>query len=223
MTFARYGSWWLAIVGSAAAFAAQAGQADIKPFAAQYVAAFNAKDASRLVALYGSGARACLAAEKTNARDFYDFTLAMMWRDVISAQHTATLSPVNEGNLKAVETFGHFPVKPTHELHIDYQEGDDSNTIIVYLVQENGVWRADQPCASEGYIKQFRAETPARNARLAHFKALAAAMREPLRAQLMALLRDHKTGTATDRYKDASGQDMQTSMFVIDQLAHEGR
>jgi len=42
-------------------------------------------------------------------------------------------------------------------------------------------------------------------------------------AQLIALLREHKTGEATKRYKETSGQDYRTAIFVIDQLVSEAR
>ena len=42
---------------------------------------------------------------------------------------------------------------PARELHIDYQQGEDGGTVIVYLVKENGRWTDDFPCASEQSIE----------------------------------------------------------------------
>lgn len=198
----------------------QVSQSDAKAFVREYVAAYNAKDAARLQALYDSKSRACIAAED---RDFYDFTLAVMWREQIPANYTFTVSVVDENNLKAIETDGRFPVKPALELHIDYQQGDDSGTVVVYLVRENGRWAADQPCPTEQALKQFRNDAPERKEREARYKSIAGTIQEPLRSQLIALLREHKTGEAIRRYKEASGQDYQTAMFVIGQLALEPR
>jgi hypothetical protein len=144
-----------------------------------------------------------------------------MWRNPIPAKYTFTVSAVNVNNLKGIESFGRFALKPVRELHIDYQQGDDSGTVVIYLVQENGRWLADQPCATEQTLKQFRDEAPARNEREAHYKSLAGAIQEPLRSQLIELLREHKTGEAVNRYKEASGQDEQTAMLVINQIALE--
>jgi len=198
----------------------RAPQANAKAFVTEYVAAFDAKDAAGLQALYDSKSRACIAAED---RDYYDVALAVTWRDRIPANYTFTVSAVDENNLKAIETFGRFPLKPTRELHIDYQQGDDLGTVVVYLVQENGRWLADQPCPTEQTLKQFRDDAPARKEREARYKSLAGAIREPLRSQLIALLRDHETGEAIEHYKEASSQDGQTAMFVIDELALETR
>ena len=207
-------------VGCCARAQSQAPQADIKAFVTEYVAAFNTKDAARLRALYDSKSRACITAED---KDYYDFTLTMTWRSKIPANYTFTVSAVNDNNLKAIETFGRFPVKPARELHIDYQQGDDLGTVVIYLVQENGRWFADQPCVSEETLKQFRNDAPARKEREARYKSLADGIQEPLRSQLIALLRNHETAQATDRYKEASGQDYKAAMFVIDQLAHEAK
>lgn len=199
---------------------AQAGpsQAESKAFVTEYVAAFDAKDAARLQALYDSKSRACITGE---GKDYYEGATEVMWRTPIPAKYTFTVSAVNENNLKAIETFGRFATKPERELHIDYQQGDDSGSVIVYLLRENGHWSADQPCLTEEALKKFRDEAPARKEREAHYKALAGAIQEPLHSQLIALLRKHKTAEAIDRYKAASGQDEQASMLVMDQLARD--
>jgi len=193
---------------------------DIQAFVKQYVAAFNAKDLARLYALNYSKSGACITPA---TKDFYEGSLAMQMRDSIPANYTVTVLAVNEGNLKAIESFGRFPVKPARELHIDYQQGEDSGTVIVYLVKENGRWTDDFPCASEQSIKEFRDDAPENARLLAHYKAIADGIKEPLRSELVKMLRAHETGRATDRYHEASGQDMKTSMLVINALKEEGR
>jgi hypothetical protein len=193
---------------------------DIKAFVSEYVAAFNSKNVTRLHALYYPKSLTCITPE---SRDFYDGLEAIQWRDPIPANYTFRVGAVNENNLKALESFSRFPLKPAQELQIDYQVGDDSGSIILLMVRENGRLYYDAPCASDEALKRFHDEAPARAKFNAQNKALAAAIQEPLRSQLLALLRAHKTAAATDRYKEASGQDMKTSMFVIDALAHEGK
>jgi len=60
-------------------------------------------------------------------------------------------------------------------------------------------------------------------ASLAHYKALASEIKEPLRSELLDLIRAHKTGIATDRYHEATGQDYKTSMYVMNALKTEAR
>ncbi len=198
----------------------QASPAEIKAFVSEYVGAFNAKDVARFHALYYPESLACITRE---SKDYYDGLTAVQWRDPIPATYTFAVGAVNETNMKALESLARLPVKPTQQLQIDYQIGDDSGSLILLLVRENGRVYNVVPCATELALKQFRDNAPAVARFNAEHKALAAAIQEPLRSQLMALLRQHKTGEATDRYRKASGQDMKTSMFVIDVLAHEGR
>lgn len=207
----------LCAAGSACA-QAQTSQEDVKAFVAEYVAAYNAKDEDRLLMLYDSRSRACIS---EGDKDFYAVVLADMWRSSIPANYKFTVSAVDENNLKAIESIGRFPQKPVRELHIDYQQGEDSGTVIVYLAEENGRWHADVPCATEQTVKQFRDETPERKKLEARYKSLADAIQEPLRSELIKLLREHKRGRAVDRYKVAVGPDEQTAMLVIDQLALE--
>jgi hypothetical protein len=193
---------------------------DIQAFVKQYVTAWNAKDLARLYALNYSKSDACITPA---SKDFYDGSLAMQMRDSIPANYTVTVSAVNEGNLKAIESLGRFPVKPARELHIYYQQGDDGGTVTVYLVKENGRWTDDFPCASEQSIKEFRDDAPENARLLAHYKALADGIKEPLRSELVKMLRAHETGSAIERYYKASGRDRKTSMYVINALKEETR
>ena len=193
----------------------QPSQADAKAFVTAYVAAFNGKNMARLQALYDSRSRACLTGKD---KDFYEALQANAWEDPVPANYTFTVSGINEINLKAIESMGRFALKPAYELHINYQQGNDLGSVDVYLVQENGRWFADQPCATEQTLKQFRDDAPARKEREAHYKSVADAIQEPLRSQLIALLRKHETATAIDQYKKASDQDYREAMQVIHQL-----
>lgn len=199
----------------------QAVPGDVKAFVTQYVAAFNAKDVARLESMYHPKSAACITPEN---KDYYDGALAVQMRDPIPANYTISMMTPNENNLKALESMGlSWPVKPAQELHIDYQQGDDVGSVIVWLVQEHGRWIADFPCATDAAIKQFHDGAAERKAAEARYKALADAIKDPLRSELLGMLRAHETGRATDRYHGATGQDYKTSMFVINELKAEAR
>jgi hypothetical protein len=192
--------------------------ADVKAFAAQYVAAFNAKNEARLLSLNLPQSRACITPAN---KDIYDSLLFMQMRGRIPPSYLLSLMPVNEGNLKALADVEYFPVKPERELHIDYQypETNDGGQIVLWLVRENGRWMADFPCMTAHGIKNYRDNAAARE----HYKVLAAAIKEPLRSQLLAMLRAHQTGEAEERYQKATGSDMRTSMLVINALGDQMR
>jgi len=189
---------------------------DVKAFAAQYVAVFNSKDKAKLEALNAPESLACITPAN---RDVYDSLLTMQMRDHVPPKYLLTCVPVNENNLQALASMGHFAVKPERELHIDYQYPgtNDGGQLVLWLVRQNGRWMADFPCMSDEAIKQFRDNAAARE----HYKAMAADIQEPLRSELVAMLRQHKSGEASTRYQQATGSDMKTAMLVINALQDE--
>ncbi|HTU35204.1 MAG TPA: hypothetical protein VMF66_15480 [Candidatus Acidoferrum sp.] len=189
---------------------------DVKAFAAQYVAAFNAKDKARLISLNLFQSRACITPAN---KDIYDSVLFMNMRDPVPPNYMLSLIPVNEGNLKALANEEYFPVAPERELHIDYQypETRDGGQLILWLVRQNGRWVGDFPCMTAQGIKNFREDAAARE----QYKKLAAGIKDPLRSQLIAMLRKHETGEAEERYQKATGSDIRTSVLVIDALADQ--
>jgi hypothetical protein len=203
---------------SAVAQPAQGVPGDLKNFVTQFVAATNARDSARQRLFLYPKSLACITPEN---KDYYD-AMASHRGEPIPPNYKFTAMPVNEGNLKAFEGLGQrWPVKPSQELHIDYQQGDDVGGYVVYLIHENGRWFYDYPCATDAAIKEYRDNAAANEAALAHYKDIASEIKEPLRSELLGLLRAHKTGTATDRYHQATGQDYKTSMYVMNALKAE--
>lgn len=187
--------------------------ADVKAFAADYVAAWNAKDQARLMGLMVPRSLACVTAEN---RAVYDEIRRTDLRDPVAPGYLLSLMPVNEGNLKALRQQGYFLVKPERELHIDYQypQTNDGGQLVLYLVHENGHWMSTFPCMTAHAIEEYKQAAADRE----HYKAVAAGIKEPLRSELMAMLRKHQTGEAEERYKAVTGCDMKTAMLVINAL-----
>lgn len=211
----------LFVLGSARAQSAQGVPGDVKNFVTQFVAATNAKDVARVRSFLYPKSLACITPEN---KDYYDAMASHTGDDPIPPDYKYSVMPVNEGNLKALESLGQrWTLRPGQELHIDYQQGDDVGGYVVYLIQENGRWYYDFPCAPEAAIKDYRDNKAANDAALARYKAVASGIKEPLRSELLGLLQAHKTGTAVDRYHQATGQDFKTSMYVMNALKTEGR
>lgn len=191
---------------------------DLRAFAAQYVAAFNARDQARVESLYIPESRACITPAN---HDVYDAVLATEMRDPVPPQYTVAFMAVNQGNLKALSTLGTFPVPPERQLRIDYQypNSNDGGQIDLYMVRRDGRWLSDFPCMNAASMQSVRDNIKGRE----HYKALAAAIKEPLRSQLLTMLRAHQSGEAETRYQQAKGGDMRTAMLVIDELKDEVR
>jgi hypothetical protein len=193
---------------------------DVKDFVSEYVAALNAKNVTRLDALLHPQSLTCVTPE---TKSYYDEARAAQMRDPIAANYTLRVSVPDDKELKSLDGSWRFPVRPTRKLQIEYRQGEDSGILLLWLVQENGRWFEDDPCATEKTLKEFHDDEPARQKRIAHSKALAAAIKEPLRSELIGLLREHKTTTATMRYQKATGSDYETSMLVIYELTPTAR
>ncbi|MGC2636402.1 MAG: hypothetical protein WA294_04440 [Acidobacteriaceae bacterium] len=187
--------------------------ADVKAFAADYVAAWNAKDEGRLAGLMAPQSRACITAE---TRPVYDQIARTEMRDEVAPGYLLSLMPVNEGNLRAMGQEGYFLVKPERELHIDYSypNTNDGGQLVLYLVHEDGRWMSDFPCMTAAGIRDFKDAAADRE----RYKAMAAAIKEPLRSELAGMLSKHQTGEAEERYKAATGCDMKTAVLVINAL-----
>ena len=210
----------LLVIGSARAQSAQGVSGDVKNFVTQYVAATNARDIVRLRLFLYPKSLACITPEN---KDYYD-AMASHIEEPIPPNYTFSLLPVIDGNLKALESMGQrWTMKPAQELHIDYQQGDDLGGYVVYVIHENGRWFYDLPCATDAAIKEYRDNAAANETALAGYTALASEIKEPLRSELLGLLRAHKTATPTDRYHQATGQDYKTSMYVMNALKTEAR
>lgn len=186
---------------------------EVRAFAAQYVAAYNSKDETRVLSMDLPQSRACITPAN---KDVYSEIVRTNMRDSIPPKYILSFLPVNEGNLKALASDGYFLVKPERELHIDYQypDSNDGGLLILYLVRRDGRWMGDFPCMTEHAIKDFRDNAPLRE----HYKKLADAIKEPLRSELLAMVRKHQSGEAQTRYRTATGYDMKTAVLVINAL-----
>ncbi len=191
---------------------------DLKNFVTQFVAATNAGDKVQQRLLLYPKSLACIT---PGNKGYYD-AMASHRGEPIPPNYKFSVLPVNQGNMKALKSMGQrWTVEPSQELHIDYQEGDDLGGYVVYLIHENGRWFYDYPCATDAAIKEYRDNAAANEASLAHYEAVASAIKEPLRSELLGLLRARKTAVAIDRYHEATGQDYKTSMYVLNALKKE--
>jgi hypothetical protein len=199
---------------------AQGTQGDLKDFVAQYVAAFNVKDAARLNSFLHPKSLACMTPA---SKDFDDLALATHIRDPIPTNYVFKTAAVQEKEVKSIESYARFPVRPALRLQIEYNEGEDHGILLLWLLQEKGRWYQAEACPTEQTLKEFREGEPARKARVAKTMALVWDIKEPLRSELKTMIRDHKTTTATKRYQEASGRDYETCMMVIYELTPEAR
>lgn len=193
----------------------------IEELVSRFVTATNARDANGLNALLHPKSLACITPEN---RDFYDRALAVSMREPIPQGYHFTDTALSEKDKPPADGYGVFPVRPTHQIQIEYTNGVENHGIVVFwLVRENGLWYKDDPCISAEVIKQFHDDLPNINARENATKALVAQMPPPLLSELKSLIREGKTATASRRYAEAAGKDGDTSLLVIAELEEQLR
>ncbi len=115
-----------------------------------------------------------------------------------------------------------FPVRPSHQIEIKYSLGENNGIIVLAVVGEAGRWYEVEPCVTRETLKNYRDGEASRRANAEKVRALVAAIKEPLRSELKALIREQKYQTARARFEQATGQAPGINgMLVIRELKTE--
>jgi hypothetical protein len=191
-------------------------------FVAEYVAAVNARDTERFRRLVHPKSLACI----TDAnRDFYDEWVARAFRHTLPDTYRLTSVKTVPPNTPPIVPPGMAldPVAPTHQIQIDVQTAPYRFVVILLQVtQSAGAWLQVMPCPTGEGLAAFRAAKKKRAAQDARVKALTAALADPLRAEILALVKAGKKIDAVKRYQVASGEDLTTAKDVVEALEPDG-
>jgi hypothetical protein len=191
-------------------------------FVAEYVAAVNARDAERFRRLVHPRSLACV----TDAnRDFYDDWVARAFRHTLPDTYRLTSVRTIPANAPAMVPPGMamYPLPPTHQMQIDAETGPHrSLSIILQVTPSAGAWLQVMPCPTTEGLNAFRAARKANAAQDARAKDLAAALQEPLRGEISALVKAGKKIDAIKHYQAASGEDLTTAKGVVEALEAGG-
>ncbi|PYV07901.1 MAG: hypothetical protein DMG07_27275 [Acidobacteria bacterium] len=172
----------------------------------------GSKNPERFKALLHPKCLACMTAQN---QEFYDSVFSRQSKDTVPANYKTTVEPIaaNQGLLFENELV--YPLRPSHELQIHFKTENtkafSSTTLVVFVVYDAGRWQQVLPCPGPDTIAKMRVhkEESAKQDRRA--QQLAANLSDPLRAELMDLLRNGQRVDAMKRYAAASGGTM-TSM-----------
>jgi len=193
--------------------------ATINEFVKQCVAAINARDLAAYRSLASSKSLACINDE---SHDFYGRMFHVDLRHPIPADYKFTTKEVGKDDDIGYGGYAVFPLRPSQQVQIDYTQGmENSGTVIFWLVQDHGGWSDVFPCATAETLQKFKAKLPEIKANEEKTKALIAGLTEPLRSELIALLKQGKSNTAATRYAQSTGHDHETGMFVVEELEYQ--
>lgn len=153
-------------------------------------------------------------------REYFDYLFANDLRGAPRAQYkTASISPLPPNpqpfGLPA-EMFA-YPVRPTHQVQIDFETGPTSSvTVIRVIAVLSGSWFDVLPCPTAEGVQYFREHVAAGERQKARARQLAADLKAPLLSELKGLLRQQRKIDAIKRYQEAAGVDLTTAVQVIE-------
>ena len=196
-----------------------------KNYVARYVQAINSKNKQQLKELMHPSYLNCMNNSnqdyyediiqrtlKYNIPDNYEVSVEVLSGDAIIKEEDAILKGVEgakQGDLS-------YPIKPTHQLQIDFSTGKYSSTTIVRkLVQEGDNFYEVSVCPSMAMIEKFREMKIKKAAEQLRAKKLFQELKDPLLSELTKLIKEGKKIDAWKKYSEVTGEILATAKEVL--------
>jgi hypothetical protein len=185
-------------------------------FARLFVDAINSKSAERRLALLHPKSKACINAQ---TQPYYDWIFSRQLKHVIPAKYKIAAKPLAGKQALPSDGKSDYPLRPSHQLQIDFDTGPYSATSIVLLIVRDGArWYEVLPCPRPDAIAGIPAIEAKRAEHERKVKSLVAGLTDPLRAEIITIARQGRRIDAINKYRDATGQDLTTAKEVVDFL-----
>ena len=204
----------LLLLIAAPAFASAAESPD-KPldFAPRLVAAINGKKLEARRALLHPKTLACITPV---SKPLIDESLLDQFRYDIPKGYQARAQAIPADRPLAVSEGVVLPVRPTHQVYLEWQAGPTHVTFAAQVAYADGAWREVWPCISDQKVPAMRAANEARHRQLLRAQSLAANLQPALRKELLDLLGKGQRIEAIKRYQEVSKEDLSTSRAVVE-------
>lgn len=186
-------------------------------FAKLFVDATNSKSAERRLALFHPKSKACITAQ---TQPYYDWIVSRQLKHVIpAAKYKVEATPLSGKQPLPSDGKSEYPLRPSHQLQIDFDTGPYSSTsIVLFIVRDGARWYEVLPCPSPDAIAGIRAIEAKRAEQERKVESLIARLADPLRAEIISLARQGRRIDAIKKYRDATGEDLTTAKDVVDSL-----
>lgn len=194
-----------------------------RTFAEAYLAAVTGSDIERYKRLLHPATRACM--NKDNADYFDQIFKRRVGKVAASPRLSVEKLPENFDMFDAMNARGWiYAVRPTHAFYIELAtRGVSQSSIPVFGALDKGAWYEVLPCPSAQALGDLRLEEQKNDPETAKVRELAASMRDPLRAEVLALLKAEKPVRAAKRYAEAMHVDLTLAARVVEALDLEKR
>jgi hypothetical protein len=192
-----------------------------REFGESYLAAVTGSEIDHYKWLLHPATRACMNAENA---DYFDMIFQRRVKKDSANPHLRVeklSEKVDMIDMMAARGWN-YPVRPTHAFHIDLvSTGPKQSMIVVFSAANNGAWYEVLPCPTGKALVEMRQAKARDEAQWAKARRLAAAMRDPLRAEVLAFIKQDRRVSAAKRYAEATHSDLTLASRVVDVL--EGR
>ena len=206
--------WFVLLAIAGQAGAVDAGAAIRATFVKAWIEAVRSGDEAKVQHVFHPKVLAC---SNGQTREYFDLLIAAELKYRSRGDYRITkIAPVKgQEPMSLLPSDGFsYPVQPAYEIDIDF----DTTTVVRYLAESNGSWYEVQPCPNEkgmAYIHEQIAKGQEQGQRAAR---LLAELKDPLRGELLALLKQGRRVAAVNKYQAATGEDVTTAVMVMDLL-----
>jgi len=185
-------------------------------FAPRLVAAINGKNVDRRKELLHPKTLACITPQ---TQPFIEDWLADQFRYSIPASYKSRFDVIPADRALSVADGVTFPLRPTHQVQIDWETGPQQGVTFVAMVAytESG-WREVWPCISPQKVPAMQTAKEMRRQQDERVQSLAAKMPQALRAEVTRLVAEGRKIDAIKRYQDATKEDLSTSKAVVERI-----
>lgn len=194
---------------------------DQKDYVNRYIDAINSNDIEKLKKLSHSSYLSCI--NSTN-QDYYDHVFQRSLRHEIPKVFDISITLLSEESV-ATEIEGArkiglpYPIRPTHQLQIDYNKSEYSSvTIVRKLTVEAGNIYETSGCPTPVMVKRFREMRIKKEERRKQAERLFQKLEEPLLSELRQLLKDGQKIAAWKRYSEVTGESLATAKEVLSHI-----
>ena len=182
-------------------------------FAAAFVSAVNADDEEQLRALVH---RKCLAQITEQNEDFYTEAFLQDLISQVPEGYDIEVTPIEEGDALLLSDQFDYPVRPTHNLRMDFAVSEEFRASIAQqLAPEGDRWAIVIPCPSADTLAAMRESGTLVGDHRARAEELIKELKEPLLGELKELLEQGRTVEAYRRYSEAAGEALITAKSVL--------
>ena len=189
-----------------------------RTFAESYLAAVTGSDIERYKLLLHPATRACM--NKDNADYFKTIFDRRIGKIATNPILSVEKLPEKFEMFDAMAARGwKYDVRPTHAFHIDLvSTGPKQSAIAAFSALDAGVWYEVLPCPNGKALIDMRQAKLRDEAEWARARSLAASLRNPLRAEVLAFLKQDRPVSAAKKYSEGAHVNLTLASRVIDVL-----